>query len=174
MRIAFTELTENDIPLIHRWLNEPHVAKWYHTDDLSLKGIETKYLPRIQAMSPTKCFLFLMDENKSGLIQWYFLKDYPEYGRLITDDLNAVSIDLFIGEKSLTHRGLGSLVIRKFLKEVVFADPVVSCCYIGPATTNEVAKRAYSKVGFVFVKEIKVPGEDEAEYVMLLKRDSLV
>ena len=33
VEIGFRELKEADLPLLHRWLNTPHVAEWYGTDE---------------------------------------------------------------------------------------------------------------------------------------------
>src|SRR5947208_822995 len=108
---------------MHRWLNEPHVKEWYGEGDGSLEYITEHYTPMIRGEEPTYGFIMLLDGESIGFIQWYLIEDHTEYGQALQVEKGAAGIDLFIGNAELVHRGLGPEVIRRFARELVFADP---------------------------------------------------
>lgn len=166
--IVFRRLRIEDLPLLVRWLNEPHVREWYDRDrDVSLVAVTERYAPKIRREKPTDSYLVFYQEKPVGYIQTYLVNDYPEYGPFLglNDDL-AAGIDLFIGEPSLVGRGLGSNMVRKFVDEVVFADPRVNICTIGPEPGNSRAIHAYEKAGFHFLKTVQIPGENHLTHLM--------
>jgi aminoglycoside 6'-N-acetyltransferase len=169
--ITFRELREPDLPLMHRWLNAPHVRRWWYAEGSSYKEIEEHYLPGIEARDATKLFLILYENSPIGFVQSYRIsaEDDETYAALV-DVANSAGVDLFIGEPEYLYRGLGSHVIRRFLSEHVFSDPEIEACVIGPEPKNAAAIRAYEKSGFRFFKSIQVPGEPEPEYLMKLPR----
>lgn len=174
--IGFRPLAEPDLPRLHGWLNSEHVAEWYGTDegdDSSEQGIREKYLPYIDGDPRTAHYVILLDGRPAGMIQWYRVGDYPEYCQAVTVDPGSIAIDVFLGDPRQVHLGFGPRVIRRFLREIAFPDSGASLCHIGPAITNEAAKRAYAKVGFRFLKTVEVPGERYPEHLMQLLRSEL-
>lgn len=169
--IAFRELREPDLSLMHRWLNTPHIRRWWYAEGSSYKKIEEHYLPGIEARDATKLFLILYENSPIGFVQSYRIsaEDDETYAGLV-NVANSAGIDLFIGEPGYLYRGLGSYVIRRFLSEPVFSDPEIEACMIGPEPKNAAAIRAYEKSGFRFSKSIQVPGGPEPEYLMKLSR----
>ena len=111
--IRFRKLDRGDLPLVHRWLNTPHVAEWWTDEGRQLDETIAKYSPRIDGKEDVRCFVIVLDDAPIGYIQ-----EYPA-------SENSVGIDLFIGEFEFLHRGLGASIIRQFLNDVVFADPAV-------------------------------------------------
>ena len=176
LKIEFRALGEADLPLLFQWLNTPHVAEWYGTDegdDPSEEGIRTKYLPYINGDPRTSHYITLLDDEPSGLIQWYRLSDYPQYASAVQLEPDSIAIDLFIGNPLLVHRGLGPKIIRIFLADIAFPKSGAAVCYMGPATANEVAKKAYAKAGFQYSKTVEVPGDRYPEYLMRLRKAEL-
>lgn len=43
--IRFRRLTEADLGLMHRWLNSPHVMRWYSPGGCTPTQVAEKYLP---------------------------------------------------------------------------------------------------------------------------------
>src|SRR6476659_8903017 len=41
--VTFRGLTDDDLPLLHRWLNEPGVVRWWEGDDVSWEGVVRDY-----------------------------------------------------------------------------------------------------------------------------------
>ena len=169
--LSFRRLRALDLDLMHRWLNTPHVWRWWYAEGTSHAEIEEHYLPGIEGRDATKLFLILHDDEPIGFIQSYRIsaEDDEAYASLV-DVKDSAGVDLFIGEAAYVHRGLGHHVIRRFLAEHVFSDPNVEVCVIGPEPGNTAAIRAYEKAGFRFFKTIRVPGEPEPEYLMKLSR----
>lgn len=169
--LSFRKLRSSDLDLMHRWLNAPHVRRWWYAEGTSYAEIEEHYLPGIEGREATKLFLILHENEPIGYVQSYRIsaEDDAGYAGLV-DVENAAGVDLFIGEAAYLHRGLGRHVIRRFLAEAVFSDPGIEVCVIGPEPKNVAAIRAYEKAGFRFFKTIQIPGEPEPEYLMKLTR----
>jgi RimJ/RimL family protein N-acetyltransferase len=69
---------------------------------------------------------------------------------------------------------LGSSILRKFLRDVVFANQSIDCCVIGPEPQNKAAIKAYEKAGFRYLKTVQISGEEQPEYLMRLSREDLI
>ena len=169
--ISFRRLRASDLELMHRWLNAPHVRRWWYAEGNSYAEIEEHYLPAIEGREATKPFLILHRDEPIGYVQSCRIsaEDDETYASLV-DVEDPAGVDLFIGEPQYLHRGLGGHVIRRFLSEHVFSEPGIAVCVIGPEPKNIAAIRAYEKAGFRFFKTIQVPGEPEPEYLMRLPR----
>lgn len=172
----FPALTEADLPLIRRWLLEPHVSRWwadpprdtYPDDELD------KYRKRVRGEGdPTDLFFIRHRGRPIGFIQSYLIDDYDEYGQALALDAPSAGIDLFIGEPAEIGKGHGPLLIRAFLRDVVFARYDVAQCVIGPSVKNTSAIRAYEKAGFRFFRDARVPDEPDPEHLMRIRRDDL-
>ena len=172
----FPALTEADLPLIRQWLLEPHVRRWwdeaasetYPDDELD------KYRGRIRGDDDTTDIFFIRDRGRPiGFIQCYRIDDSDEYGRALALDVAAAGIDLFIGEPAEIGTGRGPMVIRAFLREIVFARYDVAECVIGPSVKNTSAIRAYEKAGFRFFRDVVVPDEPDPEHLMRIRRDEI-
>ncbi len=171
--ISFRPLRSSDLPLMHRWLNTPHVARWWYGDDTSWRGIEEQYGSYIEGREPVRPYLILHDDEPTGYIQSYLVSDDEEYARLVGVE-DSAGVDMFIGEEEYLYRGLGREILRRFLAEVVFRDEAVRVCVIGPEPKNVAAIRAYEKAGFRYVKTIRVPGEPEPEHLMRIGREEVL
>ena len=72
----FRPLAADDIPLLHRWLNNPLVAEWYglgveNIPFPALEQVETNYLPRVRGEKPTYCYIMCLGEREFGYVQTY-------------------------------------------------------------------------------------------------------
>jgi len=157
--------------MMHRWLNAPHVVKWWGAGP-TMESVVEKYRARIEGREPTRCFLILYADEPIGYIQTYRIGSYPEYARAVALDEAAAGIDLFIGSAEHVNRGLGAPLIVRFLRTIVFDDPELESCIIGPAAGNRAAIRTYEKVGFRYIKTVQVPGEPEPEYLMRIAKSA--
>lgn len=168
--ISYRLLEVADLPLLHRWLNRPHVLEWWDDPGPTLQDVEQEYTPRIEGKEPVRCYLMLYADEPIGYIQSYLVQDDPECARALQVGDGAAGVDLFIGEVEYLHRGLGTPVLRAFLKEIVFANPDVDFGIIDPAVSNRSAIRAYEKAGYRWLKTIDVPGEKEPTYLMRIEK----
>jgi RimJ/RimL family protein N-acetyltransferase len=174
-QVSFRRLEERDLPLMHAWLNTPHVSKWYAISkrNPSYENVRDKYLPRIMGQSPTTCYAILYGNAPVGMVQSCKLDDYPS---VIADyDLEGkvAGIDIFIGEEGYVYRGLGSNIMGKFLKETVFVRYDVDSCIVDPNPENTSAIRAYEKAGFRYVKTVWYRADSVWAYLMMIRRQDL-
>ncbi|HEX9896107.1 MAG TPA: GNAT family N-acetyltransferase [Dehalococcoidales bacterium] len=175
-KISFRKLGKTDLPMIHKWLNFTEVAKWVKWDDKdypSLEFVERHWIPRIRGSDPTKCYIVIYDKTQIAFIQSVLIEDNPRYKEAFGLGGDTVAIDIFIGEGEYIHKGLGSLIIRAFLRNIVFKVYDVDACIIDPEPTNKIAIRAYEKTGFRYSHQAWNT-EDKAEaYIMTINRESV-
>jgi RimJ/RimL family protein N-acetyltransferase len=167
--IAFRSLTMNDLPLMHRWLNTGFVKQWYN-EPWSYEEVVAHYGPRVLEQDATYPFIILYGETPIGYVQTYRIADTPEYAAAVQVDEDAAGIDLFIGDESYIHRGLGSHILTRFMQHHVWRLTGATVCIIGPEPKNAVAIRAYEKAGFRYLKTVQVPDEPQPEYLMWMNR----
>jgi len=169
--IGFRLMTLDDLPLLHRWLETPHVLEWWWGGVApSYKDVAEKYGPYTQGESLTDPYLILYAGQPIGYIQTYRIRDYPEYDAAVGADEVAAGVDLLIGEADYLHKGLGRHILRRFLREIVFAAEDIVSCIIGPSEANAIAIRAYEKAGFRYLKTIPSKNEPTPEYLMRIAR----
>lgn len=176
--IAFRTLQEDDLVVLKRWLEDPDVALWYETDSTELGALRQEYAAAIRGEGPDRSFIIQLDGRDAGYIQGYVIDAHPDYARQMQVDPGAVGIDLFIGEPGMRNRGLGSAVIRAFLRQVVFGEMGAEVAIIAPAPDNTRAIRAYEKAGFTWQKTVYIEDESPAntghEYVMRQTREEFL
>lgn len=166
VELRIRPLAHDDLPLIARWLREPHVDEWWdgpHT----LEDVKKKYAPRIERDHHVRCFLALDAETPIGFVQCYRIGDEPEYAPDSGLDPDAVGVDLYIGELSHLGLGLGRRILDVFVSTVVFADPGVPYAVIDPDIRNDRAIRSYRRAGFADLGVLQRPNET----VLLMRRD---
>jgi len=166
-RIGFRPLAPDDLARVDRWLAEPHVARWWPGGP----GAGQREFGEVLAGGdPTRVFVIELDGRPAGLIQVYRLVEEPEYERVVGVD-EAAGLDLLIGEPELVGRGLGPVVIDRFVAGVVWPGySEVRRCMAGPSIANIRSQRAFEKVGFERLRVVSVPGDADAEVVMVLDR----
>ena len=153
---------------MRRWLLEPHVKRWW--DD----GTKTPYpdaeiddyRDAIRGKDPTYHYLAQIDTRPVGMFQHYRIADDAEYAAALALGEDAIGVDLFIGEAELLGRGHGSAMLRQFLRDVAFPFHAIDVCVIGPSVKNVAAIRAYERTGFRPLREVRIPGERDPEFLM--------
>jgi aminoglycoside 6'-N-acetyltransferase len=135
----FRPMTEADLPLLHRWLNEPHVSRWWGEPaaqfDLVSGDLDEPAMEQ---------FIILAGDQPFAYLQCYRLTDWNIGFGEQPDGTRG--IDLLIGETEMLGRGHGSAFIRTFVDRTLAAGTprVVT----DPDPQNSRAVRAYEKAGF--------------------------
>ena len=175
--ISFREFKETDFLYMYKWLNTDFIKEWYYKRNWTYDEIVMLCTPFVQKQNttgePIQCFIILYNNIEIGYIQICFLKDYPEYKELLQVGDESADIDLFIGEKDFIHKGLGSIIIKKILLNIIFENKNIERCIIAPETENIIAIKTFQKVGFKYIKTIQVPDERGQQYIMELKRNDI-
>lgn len=151
---AFSRLAVKNFPLLHYWLNQPHVAERWG-GQVSLADVNEKYI--VHATSKNiRGYLVALDGTPFGYIQAYDVATIGD-GWWPDGRMGEVGVDLFIGEITFMGRGLGFRFLRTFCDEVVFADSEVTKIITDPSPDNPRAIRSYEKAGFLRKGVIDTP-----------------
>lgn len=164
MKITFAPLAESHFPLLLKWLETPHVKKWWDQDvAYTMDLVREKYISYIKgyklingAQKPIQGFIIHNNQDPVGYIQIYNAYDFPRSKSLFGLPENLGAFDIFIGEAAALQQGLGSKAILEFLKlhgnpyTHIFADPDIN---------NLSAIKCYAKAGFKRVSEQQDTGE---------------
>jgi RimJ/RimL family protein N-acetyltransferase len=167
--IGFRWLSQDDLPLLHQWLNEGAAFAWYGLEPTTLAEVVLAYTPRLRGQSSVLAMLITYEDKPVGYIQRYYPRDEADYWGRQELPANTAGIDLFIGEADFLHHGFGPLAIHAFLRKHVFIAST-SHCIIDPDPDNAIAIRAYEKVGFRHIRTIGPPEHVERAYLMMLDR----
>lgn len=152
MDLGFRPLTDDDLPLLHRWLNEPGVVRWWEGDDVSWDAVVRDY--GTASPEPTEHWLAVCAGRPVGWIQCYATAAYPDEDEVASwwslgVDRTAAGIDYLVGDPSERGRGRGSEMIRRFVTEVVFGrHPDWTQVCASPLAANLASVRALEKAGF--------------------------
>jgi aminoglycoside 6'-N-acetyltransferase len=155
-RFTFRQLTDDDLPMLHRWLNEPGIVEWWEGDDVSWEGIVRDY--GSAAEETAEHWIASLDGRDVGWLDRYATTDDPEEATpwwALGIDRDAAGIDYLIGEPTLRRRGIGASMIRAFVTDVVFAaHPSWTQVCAAPVAANVASWRALGKAGFRFIGEV--------------------
>ena len=137
---AFRPMTTTDLPLVQRWLAEPHVVQWWGNTLEQFELVSGDL--EVEAMEQ---FIVAINDCPFGYLQCYDPDVWPENG-LGDHPRGTRGIDQFIGEQDMVDRGHGSAFIRTFIDRLLAAGaPRV---ITDPDPANGRAIRAYEKAGF--------------------------
>lgn len=154
--MEFRPLTDADLPLMHRWLNEPGVIRWWEGDDVSWDAVVDDYGQGDEADEGEddhlEHWLAVIDDEPIGWIQCCTLASEPEWFGLwapLGVDDSIIAIDYLIGDPQARGRGIGSTMIAGFVDQVVFGNHP-DCRQVGadPAAANLASWHALERAGF--------------------------
>jgi aminoglycoside 6'-N-acetyltransferase len=170
--IGFRRLEREDFSDLERWLAAPHVREWWGAP-LDGAGVEEQFGPCVDGKDPTLVFVTTLLRRSIGMVQTYLLSDSPEYEEVV-GVTSAAGMDLFIGEPDLLGMGLGKAIVRSFVNDIGWnAFPEAKRYMAGPSAKNMRSRRTFESAGFVYVRQVDVPGEPDPEAVMVLERNSI-
>lgn len=154
MEVTFRPLVDDDLPLLHRWLNEPGVVRWWEGDDVSWEAVVRDY--GSASTDPAEHWIASVDGRPVGWSQCYAAADYADESEVqqwwrLGVDRTAGGIDYLIGDPHDRGWGLGAAMIRRFLTDVVFVrHPEWTQVCASPLAANVASCRALEKTGFAF------------------------
>lgn len=167
--LAFRPLTAEDLPRLHEWLNREHVARWWR-ERPTLEEVVEHYLPAIEGDDPTDLYAVVLDGRDAGFVETYVVADHPEWQDVVQVGDGVAGVDLFVADEALTGKGLGTEILRSFVRDVVFADPRIVACVADPETGNTASLRAFAKAGFRRIREFDDPGGGTRNVLVRLDR----
>jgi RimJ/RimL family protein N-acetyltransferase len=165
MRFAFRPLRDTDLPLLHAWLNRPHVAEWWD-GPLTLGEVRVEFGGHIR--SPlVRPQLAHLDGAPVAYVQSYRAMGHGGGWWPDEDDPGVHGIDLFLADAAGLGRGVGAAMVTQLAAEL-FREPAVTRLQIDPDPENLRAIRCYAKAGFRPQGEITTP--DGPALLMTLER----
>ncbi|MHB8463816.1 MAG: GNAT family N-acetyltransferase [Acidimicrobiales bacterium] len=152
MDVTFRRLVDDDLPMLHAWLNEPGVVRWWEGDDVSWEAVVRDY--GSTSDERTEHWVAAVDGDPVGWVQCYAAADYPDEAAkwwALGVDPMAAGIDYLIGDPANRARGLGSALIRAFVEDVAFGlHATWSQVCAAPYGENVASWRALENAGFRF------------------------
>lgn len=176
LRFTFRQVETADLPMLHGWLNEPGVVRWWEGDDVSWTGVVSTYGPD-RADQSTQHWIASLDDEPVGWICCWPVNE-PDAAEETAPwfplgvDTAAAGIDYLVAAPERRGQGVGSAMIRAFTFRVVFG----SHCHFtqaaaSPYTANEASCRALAKAGFTFVGSISYPDDEDEGPCSLMVMD---
>jgi RimJ/RimL family protein N-acetyltransferase len=150
----FRPMTSEDLPLMRRWLESPHMREWWGEPETELGYIRDM----IEGRDTTRPFIFSADSELVGYIQCWFIGDHQnatwiaDHPWLAELPADAVGVDLSIGDPAKLTQGVGSGALREFAERLIRQGH--RTIIIDPDPGNKRAVRAYEKAGFHAVPQL--------------------
>ncbi len=170
VNFSFHPMVATDIPLLHEWIQRPHVAQWWGSRDAAASLAETKrkYLPRLEESSAVKGYIAILEGESIGFIQTYVALACGNGWWKDETDPGVRGIDQFLGGGDKLGQGLGTQMVKAFVRKL-FEDANVTRVQTDPNPANGRAIRCYEKVGFNVVRKIVTP--DGPALLMAIEKD---
>lgn len=148
-RSGFRLLTDDDLPMMHRWLNDPGVVRWWEGDDVGWEAVIRDYGSGNRY--PVEHWIYLVDSRPLGWIQNYRLRDLPEVVELwsaVDHHPDLVGLDYLIAGAHNRGRGVGSTMISEFCRLLFQRPDPPAQLGADPVEANVASWRALEKAGF--------------------------
>ena len=150
-RFSVRPMTPGDLPDVSRWIDQPHVARWWTLRHPAARGVdqvEAHYGAAVRGEDPTRMWIWEVNGRSVGFCQDYRIRDHPDYALLCARP-DAVGFDYALGEPAFVGRGLGTSLVWVFLRDVVWpAYPGVGELFAAPDHRNARSLRLLAKLGF--------------------------
>ncbi|MGO8864238.1 MAG: GNAT family N-acetyltransferase [Acidimicrobiales bacterium] len=154
--LTLREMQTEDLGLVTRWLQAPHVAKWYVT---SSTADEIEDIRRsVTGEQPTHILVVEDDGRPIGWCQWYLLSDYPDYASDVDARAGEIGIDYAIGDPTCIGRGFGTKLIDRLFQLIREIHPGAGFV-ADPFATNQASRRVLEKNGFRLFDQRPVPSD---------------
>ena len=141
-------MTRSDLPALTRWLQAPHVRRWWHNDgEPTTDRVTATYGPRVDGTTPTRMWVVEVNGRSVGFVQDYRIGDYPGFA-LLTPDPDAIGLDYAIGEPGWAGRGLGARLLWAWMQDAHRRFPDATSYFAAPDHANAASLRILDKVGF--------------------------
>jgi aminoglycoside 6'-N-acetyltransferase len=170
--LSFRPLVDGDLPLLHAWLNDPGVVRWWEGDDVSAEAVARDHG---SGSDPAFEHWLALDATGTavGWAQCYAVSDSPEEAAQwwsVGVHRSAAGIDYLIGDPAVRGRGVGSRMVRGFVDTVVLGrHPLWTQVCAAPYEANVASWRVLERSGFRHLATL--PDDDGPCRLMVRDRD---
>jgi len=150
--IELRPMTEADLPLVRRWLHQPHVARWWLQDETAEQQLK-EYADCVAGRDHSGTTLLIVVQPGHGPVgwcQWYRWDDTPDEARELGTDPDDIGFDYAIGDPGATGRGLGTRMIAALVKHVRQHHPGCGIL-VEPEAANAASRRVLERNGFELI-----------------------
>jgi RimJ/RimL family protein N-acetyltransferase len=155
MTPTFRPLAAGDLPMLHEWLQRPHVRRWWN-EPTTVATFESDDLRPPLEQSSARGYIAVIDDVPVGFIQSYVVMGSGGGWWENETDPGARGVDQFLADADQLGRGLGGTMVRAFVQKL-FQAPEVTTVQTDPSPDNERAIRCYRRAGFMAVGEVVTP-----------------
>jgi aminoglycoside 6'-N-acetyltransferase len=99
---------------------------------------------------PINAYIINFANQPIGYIQSYNAYDFARSAPLVDLPSSLAALDILIGDTNAVGKGIGSLVLTKFLAQYI--DPHYEYCFVDPDMHNLAAIKCYEQAGFAKLK----------------------
>ena len=171
MLVTFRPLCDWDLPLLHRWLNEPGVVRWWEGDDVSWEGVVKDYSTAGRAGDPCEHWIAVVDGRDVGWIQLWDVQTEPDEVApwwALGVDRTAAGIDYLLGASVDRGKGIGASMIRAFSEDAFARHPECTQLCAAPYEDNTASWKALERAGYRYLGD--VPDKEGIGRLMVLSR----
>jgi RimJ/RimL family protein N-acetyltransferase len=139
--VRLRPLTEDDLPLLVRWSNDPDVRHWLHRSERPPSTLQLErefHAQRLRDPSSVDWCIETPDGGPIGVVRL----------RGIDEAHTRAELGVYIGEKACWGRGYGTDAIRRVLR-FAFAELALRRVWLITDADNARGIRCYEKCGFV-------------------------
>ena len=149
MDIILRRISDADIDMVHDWLNQGYIKKWFGDaqdwlDEIVGRQREFKFI---------KHFIAMLDNQPVGFCQYYDCSQTDPGEPWDNEPSLTFGIDFFVAHKEMLRRGIGKQIINKVCEKAIedskakqiIADPAVDGEEINIASI-----RTLQSCGFVY------------------------
>jgi AacA4 family aminoglycoside N(6')-acetyltransferase len=156
--ISLRLMQEDDLSLLHSWLQRSHVVEWWGGEDarLNFDQVWEKYLPRLKNPERVTPYIAMLDGVPIGYAQSYIALGCGDGWWEDETDPGVRGIDLFLSEGNQLSKGIGTRLVQALVKHL-FTNSEVTKIQTDPDPRNLRAIRCYEKAGFRAVGTITTP-----------------
>ena len=168
-RFKFKSVDKAHRLLVHSWLTQPHVAKWFYGQGLKNTF---KYLDEFLHGSSLLQYWLAYDKTHpfALLMTSSVCKPNDELTGWCSEEGDAITRDMLIGDTHYLGKGFSHILIQEFL----FSQfPQVAEVLIDPDITNSHAIHIYKKAGFTILGEFIPSHSPNPHYMMRLNMKEL-
>ncbi|MCC5015222.1 MULTISPECIES: GNAT family N-acetyltransferase [unclassified Legionella] len=138
--ILFKPIRASDVPIVHGWLQLPHIREFWDDGHRKQKQVKQHYLKNDTVMR----FIIQIDGQQIGYIQRYTINSKHPFWKYITSS-PCVGVDMFIGDPNFLEQGWSTPILTQFINQYC---PSATEIIVDPETDNYKAIHCYKKLGF--------------------------
>ncbi|WP_460106434.1 GNAT family N-acetyltransferase [Streptomyces sp. YKOK-J1] len=151
---------EDDLPLIHRWMNDPAVDAFW---ELAGPMDRTENHLRAQLDGDGRSVPCLGVLDGVPMSYWEIYRaDLDPLARHCPTRPHDTGIHLLVGEAADRGRGLGSALLKAVTDLVLDRRPACARVVAEPDVRNTASVTAFLRAGFRFASEVELPGKRAA------------